>query len=109
VVVGYTVKREYISTEYSAGIENIGFDALEGLNSPIFLRTAKLKDFPWNGWLSLGTDSPSVAAWNPVAGFTDKFGRLMWAAVADSALIPSPNDAGWMLNRISDVQAAPSR
>ncbi|HEY7943214.1 MAG: hypothetical protein ACHP7M_07535 [Burkholderiales bacterium] len=109
MVAGYTVKREYISVEYSAGIENIGFDALEGLNSPIFLRTVKLKDFPWNGILSLGIDAPPVAAWNPVAGFTDKFGRLMWAAVGDPALIASPNDAGWMFNRISDVRATPAR
>ena len=107
IVVGYTVKREYLTTEYSAGVENIGFDSLTGLNSPIFLRTVKLKDFPWNGWLSLGIEAPPTAAWNPVAGFTDDFGRLMWAAIGDPALIPSPNDAGWMLNRISDVQATP--
>ena len=109
VVVGYTVKREYVSTEYSAGIENIGFDSIEGLNSPIFIRTVKLKDFPWNGWLSLGIDTRPTAAWNPIAGFTDSFGRLMWSAVGDPALVPSPNDAGWMLNRISDVQSNPGR
>jgi len=109
LVAGYTVKREYISIEYSAGIENIGFDSITGLNSPIFIRTVKLKDFPWNGWLSLGTDTRPAAAWNPVAGFTDGFGRLMWSAVGDPALIPSPNDVGWMLNRISDVQANPAR
>jgi hypothetical protein len=109
VVVGYTVKREYISTEYSAGIENIGFDSIDGLNSPIFIRTVKLKDFPWNGWLSLGIDTRPTAAWNPIAGFTDSFGRLMWFAVGDPALVPSPNDAGWMLNRISDVQSNPGR
>jgi hypothetical protein len=107
MVAGYTVRREYLSTEYSAGVENIGFDSLTGLNSPIFLRTVKLKDFPWNGWLSLGVATRPAAAWNPVAGFTDEFGRLMWSAVGDPALIPSPNDAGWMLNRISDVQATP--
>jgi hypothetical protein len=107
MVAGYTAKREYLSIEYSAGVENIGFDSLTGLNSPIFLRTVKLKDFPWNGWLSLGVATPPAAAWNPIAGFTDDFGRLMWSAVGDPALIPSPNDAGWMLNRISDVQATP--
>ena len=96
-----------MNTEYSAGVENIGFDSLSGLNSAIFLRTVKLKDFPWNGWLSLGIDATSGAAWNPIAGFTDDFGRLMWSAVGDPALLPSPNDAGWMLNRISDVQATP--
>jgi hypothetical protein len=109
IVVGYTIKREYVSAEYSAGIENIGFDSITGLNSPIFIRTAKLKDFPWNGWLSLGVDSRPTAAWNPVAGFTDSFGQLMWSAVSDPAVIPAPNDAGWMLNRISDVQSNPSR
>jgi len=109
LVAGYTVKREYISTEYNAGIENIGFDAIEGLNSPMFMRTVKLKDFPWNGWLTLGTDTPPAAAWNPIAGFTDRFGRLMWSALGDPALLPSPYDEGWMLNRISDVQSSPGR
>jgi hypothetical protein len=104
VVAGYTVKREYISAEYSAGIENIGFDSIAGLNSPLFIRTVKLKDFPWNGWLSLGIDTQPVAAWNPIAGFSDPFGRLMWSALGDPALLPSPNGAGWILNRISDVR-----
>ena len=104
VVAGYTVKRQYISAEYSAGIENIAFDSVTGLNSPIFVRTVKLKDFPWNGWLSLGIDSRPAAAWNPIAGFSDPFGRQMWNAIGDPALFPSPNGAGWVLNRISDVR-----
>jgi hypothetical protein len=108
-IAGYTLKREYVSTEYSAGIENIGFDSITGLDSPVFIRTVKLKDFPWNGWLSLGVDSPPAAAWNPVAGFSDGFGRLMWSTLADPALLPAPYDAGWILNRVSDVQAAPRR
>jgi hypothetical protein len=105
VVAGYTVKREYFNTEFSAGIENVGFDWLDGFNSPIFLRTVKLKDFPWNGWLALSIAGRPAAAWNPIAGFTDKFGRLMWSAVGDPALLPSPYDSEWMLNRISDVQS----
>ncbi len=109
IVVGYTVKREYFSDEYSAGIENVGFDTITGLNSPIFIRTVKLKDFPWNGWLSLGAGARPTTAWNPIAGFGDEFGRLMWSALSDPALIPSPNDAGWMLNRIADVQSGPGR
>jgi hypothetical protein len=104
VVAGYTVKREYINTEYSAGIENIAFDYTTGLNSSMFVRTVKLKDFPWNGWLSLGIDTQPVAAWNPIAGFSDPFGRLMWNAIGDPALLPSPNGAGWVLNRVSDVR-----
>jgi len=104
VVAGYTVKREYISADYSAGIENIAFDSVAGFNSPMFVRTVKLKDFPWNGWLLLGIDSRPAAAWNPIAGFSDPFGRQMWNAIADPALLPSPNGAGWVLNRISDVR-----
>jgi len=106
-VAGYTVKREYFNTEFSAGIENIGFDALEGLLSPIFVRTVKLKDFPWNGWLQLGVGQPPAAAWNPIGGFTDDFGRLMWFAVGDAAAIPSPYDQAWMLNRFSEVEQTP--
>ncbi len=102
-VVGYTVKREYYNASFSDGIENITPDALEGLNSPMFLRTVKLKDFPWNGWLALGTGGKPDAAWNPIGGMTDPFGRLMGFAVGDPALLPSPYEAGWMLNRISDL------
>ena len=109
LVAGYTVKREQFNASFSAGIENISFDALEGFNSPMFLRTVKLKDFPWNGWLQLGLQPPPSAAWNPVGGFTDPFGRLMWFAVADPALIPMPNDQVWILNRFSDVEASPPR
>jgi hypothetical protein len=108
-VAGYTVQREYFSVGFSSGIENIGFDALEGLHSPIFLRTVKLKDFPWNGWLQLGVGQPPAAAWNPIDGFSDDFGRLVWFAVGDAAAIPSPYEAAWMLNRISEVEAAPRK
>ncbi|TXL75173.1 hypothetical protein FHP25_14935 [Vineibacter terrae] len=106
VVIGYTVKREYFSTEFSAGIENIAYDMHQGFNAPIFIRTVKLKDFPWNGWLALGIGTQPKAAWNPIAGFTDPFGRLIWAAIGDPAALPSPYDAGWALNRISDVELA---
>ena len=105
LVAGYTVKREYVNVEFSAGIENIGYDSLAGLHSPIFIRTVKLKDFPWNGWLALGIDANPAAAWNPIGGMTDPFGRLMGFAVGDPALLPSPYEAGWMLNRISDLPA----
>lgn len=105
LVVGYTVKREYFNAEFSAGIENIGFDALDGFNSPIFIRTVKLKDFPWNGWLALGIGERPSAAWNPIAGFSDDFGHLMWSAIGDPAMLPSPYDSEWMFNRVSDVEA----
>lgn len=106
-VLGYTLKRQPISTEFSAGVENVAFDAIEGLASPMFLRTVKLKDFPWNGWLALGIDGSPTAAWNPIGGMNDRFGRLMWFAVADPAAIPSPYDVDWVLNRIADVEAVP--
>jgi hypothetical protein len=108
-VAGYTVKRQYFSAEFTNGIENIGFDSIEGLNSPIFIRTVKLKDFPWNGWLKLGIDVPPDAAWNPIGGFDDGFGRLLWSAIGDPALFSAPYDSRWMLNRIADVQSNSGR
>lgn len=105
IVAGYTLKREPFNAQYSTGIENIAYDALEGLSSPMFLRTVKLKDFPWNGWLQLGIAAAPDSAWNPIGGFTDPFGRLAWYALSDAAAIPSPYEAGWTLNRISDVEA----
>jgi hypothetical protein len=109
IVAGYSVKREYVNVEFSAGIENIGYDSIAGLHSPMFLRTVKLKDFPWNGWLALGTRTAPTAAWNPIGGMTDPFGRLMGFAVGDLALLPAPYDAGWMLNRIADLPSNPEQ
>jgi hypothetical protein len=109
LVVGYTIKREYFSAEFSNGIENIGFDSITGMNSAIFLRTVKLKDFPWNGWLALAVGASPTAAWNPVAGFTDEFGRLLWSAIGDPVLLPSPYDSEWMFNRVSAVESEPRK
>lgn len=103
-VVGHTIRREYFNTDFSAGIENIAYDSHAGVNSAIFVRTVKLKDFPWNGWLRLGIDGSPAAAWNPVAGFTDEAGRLIWWALGDPALFPAPYADGWELNRIADVR-----
>ncbi|HEV8320865.1 MAG TPA: hypothetical protein VG389_04575 [Myxococcota bacterium] len=100
VTVGYTLRREALSAEYSDGIENIAYDAQAGIASPIFVRTAKLKDFPWNGVLRLGAERRATAAWNPVSGFGDATGRLLWAAVGDPALLPAPSGAGWIANRV---------
>jgi hypothetical protein len=109
VVLGYTVKREYVNTAFSPGIENIAYDSQLGLESPLFIRTAKLKDFPWNGWLRIGIATSPRAAWNPMGGFTDPAGRLIWYALGDPALVPSPYGAGWVPNRIVDVRAEPRR
>lgn len=103
-VVGYTVKRERINVDYNAGIENVGYGAIDGLAAPMFLRTVKLKDFPWNGWLGLGVNGAPTAAWNPIGGMTDRFGRLLWSALGDPAVLPAPGDAGWVLNRTADVR-----
>jgi hypothetical protein len=106
VVVGYLTRREVYSAEFSAGVENVGFDAHTGLHSPIFLRTAKLKDFPWNGWLTLGVPEAPTAAWNPVAGFTDPAGRLIWWAVGDPAFFPAPRSTSWIGNRVTVASIA---
>jgi hypothetical protein len=99
-VVGYVTRREPYAAEYSEGVENVAFDSQQGLDSAVFLRTVKLKDFPWNGWLRLGVSTRPAAAWNPVAGFTDPAGRLVWAAVGDPALVPDPYGGGWSPNRV---------
>jgi hypothetical protein len=94
VILGYSVRREPFNAEFSQGIENIAWDSQAGFDSDIFARTAKLKDFPWNGWMRLGVGARPTAAWNPVAGFTDPVGRLLWAALGDPAFLPGPYGAG---------------
>jgi hypothetical protein len=106
VVAGYRVRQWPYSDDYSLGVENIGYDSHAGLRSAIFIRTVKLKDFPWNGWLTLGVPEAPAAAWNPMGGFTDRTGRLIWLALGDPALFPEPYDARWSLNRIGEVTRA---
>src|SRR5260370_13557391 len=47
----------------------------------------------------LGVDRPAAAAWNPVAGFTDAAGRLVWAIGGDNAFLPIPYNSLWAANR----------
>src|SRR5712691_9378110 len=102
VVLGYTVRHEHYGADYSQGVENVGYDALEGIASAIFPRTVKLRDFPWNGWLNVAVPAPPSSAWNPVVGgFGDAFGRLVWSAISDPAFLPSPHSGGWIENRVS--------
>jgi hypothetical protein len=108
VVVGYLTRREVYSTEFSAGVENVGVDAHAGLDSAMFIRTVKLKDFPWNGWLRLGTPGAPTAAWNPVAGFTDPTGRLIWSALGDPAFFPAPRSTSWIGNRVTVASIGPA-
>jgi hypothetical protein len=105
MVLGYTVRQEYANGRFSDGIENIAVDSQTGLNAAVFLRTVKLKSYPWNGSLHLGVPARAEAGWNPVAGFTDATGRLVWSAMADPALIPFPFNASWIPNRV-DFEAS---
>jgi hypothetical protein len=106
VAVGYALRREAVNDDYSEGVENLGYDAQAGLASAIFLRTVKLKDFPWNGWLRLATGSRPAAAWNPIAGFGDESGRLIWSALGDAALLPGPYGDELVPNRMRVVEIA---
>ena len=99
LVVGYRLRREFYSDEFSNGVENISFDSQSGLNSAVAMRTIKLKDLPWNGWLRLGIEDRPAAAWNPVAGFNDGPGHLVWSAVGDDAFLPTPYNSLWTTNR----------
>ena len=103
-VAGYTLRAEPLNQDYSGGVENVAYDAQAGIGSAIFPRTVKLKDFPWNGWLTVGVPERASAAWNPVAGFTDPAGRLLWLALGDPAFFPSPHGAGWIPNRVAVAQ-----
>lgn len=103
MVAGYGVRQWHYGAAYSSGVENIAFDSQAGFRSAIFVRTVKLKEFPWNGWLALGVPAAPEAAWNPLGGFTDETGRLIWFALGDPALFPEPYNSGWTQNRIGEV------
>jgi hypothetical protein len=109
VVLGYTLRREAYNSEFSAGVENIAFDSQLGMNAPVFVRTVKLKDFPWNGWLRVGMEGKPTAAWNPLAGFDDALGRLMWSVVADPAFVAIPYNSQWTPSRMDITPPDPRR
>jgi hypothetical protein len=83
----------------TGGVENAG----------MMRRPARLGDLPadgrasglWNGWLTVGVPERPSAAWNPVAGFTDPAGRLLWLTLSDPAFFPSPHGTGWIPNRVT--------
>jgi hypothetical protein len=102
-VLGYTVRHERLNDAYNEGVENVAADSQAGLAAPIFVRTAKLKDFPWNGWLNVAVPARPMAAWNPVGGFGDVPGQLVWAAVGDPALLLDPDSARFVPNRVRPV------
>ncbi len=97
-VVGYRLRNEFYNDDFSNGIEHTLADSQSGFNSSVSVRTVKLKDFPWNGWLRLGIDTRPTAAWNPVAGFTDAPGRLAWSIVGDNGFLPIPYNSRWVSN-----------
>ena len=39
MVVGYAVRQEFLTDAYPEGIENVGYDSLSGIGSPLFVRT----------------------------------------------------------------------
>ncbi len=99
MVIGYRLVSEFYNDDFSNGVENILVDSESGFNSPVFVRAVKLKDFLWNGWLRVGIDEPAAAAWNPLGGFTDAAGRLVWSIAADNAFLPVPDNSTWIANR----------
>jgi len=106
VPIGYAVRREAVNDSYSEGVENVGYDTQTGLGSGIFFRTVKLKDFPWNGWLRVSTATRPAAAWNPIAGFSDEAGTLIWSVLGDAAVLPEPSGVGWLPNRVRAVEVS---
>lgn len=48
-VAGHTTRHERHDNDCSTGIRNIAFDSMAGFNAAVFIRTAKLKEYPRNG------------------------------------------------------------
>jgi len=105
VVAGYTSRRVTLNTDYNQGVENVAIEAIGGAVAPIFVRTIKLKDFPWNGSIRVGVGGGAAAAWNPMAGFTDPLGRLLWFTVGDPAMVPAPSNGSWIPGRVTPTVA----
>src|SRR5207302_719096 len=69
-------------------------------------RPVKLKGLPWNGWLRVSTATRPAAAWNPIAGFSDEAGTLIWSVLGHAAVLPEPSGVGWLPNRVRAVEVS---
>jgi hypothetical protein len=107
-VLGYFSRREPVNEDYSEGIENVATDSQAGLGSEIFIRTAKLKDFPWNGWLHVAAPGGGLSDWNPVLGFSGAVASMIWAAIGDPALLLDPDSGRFVPNRARPLSVMPA-
>ena len=95
-----TYQHYLYNDDYDQGVENMARSPITGPFSDVFYRTVKLRLFPWNGWLLVGLDVERSSAYNPVLGFTDKWGRNLWMMLSDSASVFQPYNGSWEVNRV---------
>ena len=74
IVAGYTVKREYVNVEFSAGIENIGLRLHRGPAVADVHPHGEAQGLSVERLAHARHRSRARAAWNPIGGLTDAFG-----------------------------------
>ncbi len=94
-------ERNTSTTTYPAGVENVAYDSLDGLNSPVFIRTVKLKDYPWNGKLHLGVRDPRRGRLEPGCRLHRRHGPAdLVGHRRPGHDLRFPFNASWMPNRV---------
>lgn len=95
--------------DFDQGIENMVRSPLTGPLTDVFYRTVKLRLFPWNGWLLVGLNTDKQTYYNPILGFDDAWGKHLWMAMSDSAVVFQPYNTSVEPNRVVWVSVETSK
>lgn len=97
----YDLQYYVYNDDYDEGLHNMAWSPLVGFLEPsAFFRTVKIKLFPWNGWLLVGSPSVDKCRFNPflVPGDATCYG--LWSVLSDPAFVLNPYNLTFEPNRV---------
>jgi hypothetical protein len=97
----YDTEYYVFNDDYDVGLHNMAWSPLVGFLEPsAFFRTVKIKLFPWNGWLLVGSPSVDKCRFNPflVPGDATCYG--LWSVLSDPAFVLNPYNLTFEPNRV---------
>ncbi|WP_448605502.1 hypothetical protein [Thermoflexus hugenholtzii] len=96
----YDIEYYIYNDDYDEGLHNMAWSPLVGLTEPsAFFRTVKIKLFPWNGWLLVGSPTVDKCKFNPFPVPGDQTCYGLWSVLSDPAFVLNPYNLTFEPNR----------
>jgi len=97
----YDTEYYIYNDDYDEGLHNMAWSPLVGLTEPsAFFRTVKIKLFPWNGWLLVGSPTVDKCKFNPFLVPSDQTCYGLWSVLSDPAFVLNPYNLTFEPNRV---------